>query len=444
MTTNFFARYSSFYFIGICGVSMSALALFCLSVKKRVGGSDVNLAAASKLKSAGAKVAESGAGGLEDYDVVIYTDAVQRDDPELKLARKLGKPVISRGRFLAEVSGMFGRVIAVSGCHGKTTCTAMLANIFRESGRKFAAHIGGNATGMGNFYSNGTDWFITEACEYKKNFLYLKPDTAVVLSTEPDHLECYGDRDELLACYRKFASRAQTAVLPAESGLVADVGGITFGSASSDFSAHNLKGCDGVYSFTLCAFGKVQGEVRLKIPGVYNVFNALAAAAAAYAEGIGFRDVKRGLEGFEGVERRMQLIGRLNGARAVADYAHHPTEIAAALKTARSFTSGRLFVVFQPHTYSRTKMLFRQFVSALSDIKKLLIYRTFAAREYFDDGGSALTLARAIKGAKYGDYPEDIVKFASSVRGGDTVLFLGAGDIYDIARSLIHNMYEGI
>ena len=196
--------------------------------------------------------------------------------------------------------------------------------------------------------------------------------------TQISRVESIGDRDELLACYRKFASRAQTAVLPAESGLAADVGGITFGSASSDFSAHNLKGCDGVYSFTLCAFGKVQGEVRLKIPGVYNVFNALAAAAAAYAEGIGFRDVKRGLEGFEGVERRMQLIGRLNGARAVADYAHHPTEIAAALKTARSFTSGRLFVVFQPHTYSRTKMLFRQFVSALSDIKKLLIYRTFA------------------------------------------------------------------
>lgn len=444
MSANIFTRFKSFYFIGMGGVSMSALAEYVLSLKKKVGGSDRDLSALAKLKSMGAET-DGGPRVLENYEVIIYTDAVRRDDPELKLARKLNKLILSRGRFLKEVSSDFGRVIAVCGCHGKTTTTAMLASVFRAAGKKFGAHIGGNAAGFGNFYCNGNDFFITEACEYKKNFLYLRPDTAVVLNTDSDHLECYKGEEDLKNCYRRFASRAQTAVVPYKDDLFlagSDKNKClknlqTFGGRGADFYAENVCDNQGFYSFELNAFGKNCGKISLTVPGGHNVNNALAVAAAAMAEGINFECVKRGLEEFEGVERRMQMLGRINGARYVADYAHHPSEISASLKTAQAITRGRLYVVFQPHTYSRTKNLFPQFVSVLSGVRRLLIYRTYAAREYFDDGGSALTLAKAVGGSRYGDRPEDIIKFASSAKDGDTVLFLGAGDIYFIARSLI-------
>ena len=445
MSANFFTRFKSFYFIGICGVSMSALAEYALSLKKKVGGSDRDLSGAGKLRSLGAEINSGGTRALENYDVVVYTDAVKRDDAELKLACRLNKQIIPRGRFLKEVSSDFGRVIAVCGCHGKTTCTSMLASIFRAADKRFGAHIGGNAAGFGNFYCCGNDYFITEACEYKKNFLYLSPDMAVILNTDPDHLECYDGEEDLKNCYRKFAARADTAVVPYGDPTFykhpkvakSQNNMITFGGRGGDFCASDIKNAEGCYSFDLMAYEKNYGNVLLRVPGAHNVNNALAAAAAARAEGIAFEDIKRGLEDFEGVERRMQLLGRLNGARLVADYAHHPQEIAAALKTADAITRGKLYVVFQPHTYSRTKNLFRQFVSVLSGVRRLLVYRTYAAREYFDDSGSALTLCRAVGGSRYGDRPEDILKFISSAKEGDTVLFLGAGDIYFIASSLI-------
>lgn len=438
MKSRFFALYDSFYFIGICGVSMSALAMFAVSANKRVGGSDKNISAAGRLKSAGIKVNGGGTRALESYDAVVYTDAVNRNDPELKLARLIGKPIISRGRLLADVCGNFSQVIAVSGCHGKTTCTAMLASVFLAADKKFGAHIGGMAAGFGNFYLSGNDYFITEACEYKRNFLLLSPNISVVLNTDADHLECYDSADELRECYKKFALRASRAVVPVNSPLADIDGAVTFGDGG-DFYAEDIQEHSGNYSFTLCAFGRRECSVKLAVPGEHNILNALAAAAAANAEGISFADIGRGLCSFRGVERRMQLIGRFNGARCVADYAHHPTEIKSAIKTASAFTEGRLFVVFQPHTYSRTKNLFSQFVDALSGTGRLLIYRTFAAREYFDCDGSALTLSRKVKGAHYGDSPADIQRFIFGAKQGDTILFLGAGDIYFIARSLLEN-----
>ena len=436
MKSKFFAEFDSFYFVGICGVSMSALAQFAVAARKKVGGSDRDLSSAGRLRALGIKVNGGGTRALADYDVVVCTDAVGRCDPELKLARALGKPVISRGKLLADVCGNFSRTVAVSGCHGKTTCTAMLASAFFAAGARFGAHIGGMAAGFGNFYLSGNDLFITEACEYKKNFMLLSPDTAVVLNTDTDHLECYSDEEELRACYAKFAMRAGTAVVPAGSGLASLGNAVTFGGGG-DFRAEEVVQERGNYSFTLVAYGKRECTVKLAVPGEHNVNNALAAAAAARAEGLGFGDICRGLCSFRGVERRMQLIGRLHGARCVADYAHHPAEIASAIKTATSFTEGRLFVIFQPHTYSRTKNLFPQFVGVLSGVQKLLIYRTFAAREYFDCEGSALTLSRAVRSSRYGDSPEDILKFVFGAKPGDTILFLGAGDIYFIARSLL-------
>ena len=445
MTDNILTQFGSFYFIGICGISMSGLARFAALSKKRVGGSDRDTSCADTLRSCGIKIYPRGTGALAGFDAVVYTDAVARNDPELKLARALKKPVIPRAKFLASVCTCFSRVVAVSGCHGKTTCTAMLASIFSAAGRRFSAHIGGYSLQFSNFCAFGNDWFITEACKKKKNFLSLRADTAVVLSTDPDHLECYNSADDLYCCYRKFAARAECAVVP-QDRLSAEIdNAVTFGGGrGADFRATELECREGAYSFTLSAFGKERGDIGLKVLGKHNVFNALAAAAAASAEGIDFSCIVRGLEEFEGVERRMQLLGSYGGARCVADYAHHPAEISAALKTASKITEGRLFVVFQPHTYSRTKNLFKQFVSVLSGVRHLLIYRTYAAREYFDEEGCAFTLSRAVKKSRYGECPEDILKFMSAAGEGDTVLFLGAGDIYFIAKGLLSAQTESL
>lgn len=444
MADNVFTRYRSFYFIGICGVSMSALARFCVLANKRVGGSDRDYRRSLSLKSYGVRIYERGSAALADYEAVVYTDAVPRSDAEIRFACSLNKPLIPRAKFLAAVSGCFSDVVAVAGCHGKTTCTAMLASVFNRAGARFTAHIGGNSLQFSNFCSFGNDYFITEACEYKKNFLALKPDTVVVLSTEPDHLECYKDAEELFSCYKKFAARASRAVVPYGGSLASELdGAFTFGTDErADFRAHSLNFADGAYAFKFAAFGREMGEISLKVMGRHNVFNALAAAAAAHLEGIEYDYIKLGLEGFEGVERRMQLLGYFKGARCMSDYAHHPTEIASSIKTAEKITEGRLFVVFQPHTYSRTKNLFSQFVAVLSGVRRLMIYRTYAAREYFNEEGCAFTLSRAVKKSRYGDSPEDILKFMSAVKEGDTVLFLGAGDIYFIAKDIVLGSHE--
>ncbi len=436
MGKNWLSDLDGIYFIGICGVSMSALAQYALMLKKRVGGSDSERGGRySLLKSLGAHIDEEG-DDISRYDCVVYSDAVHSDNEKLRLARTLGKKVMPRGKFLRGMCGDFGRVIAVAGCHGKTTCTSMITSVFAAAGKKFAAHIGGNAAGFGNFYMCGNDCLITEACEYRKNFLLLRPDVAVVLSTEPDHLECYSGADELLDCYKKFEASANITVCRAREKYID--GAVTFGAEGADFYARDIECGDGTYSFTAVAYGKALGNVKLSVVGRHNVDNAIAAIAVCACEGIAFEDIKRGLEGFGGVERRMETIGMRGGARWIADYAHHPSEIKCALKAAQKLTKRELYVVFQPHTYSRTLNLFSDFVNVLSDVRKLMIYRTFAAREYYDDAGSALTLSQSVKKCRYGETPSDINAFADRAVEGDVVLFLGAGDIYDIAKRLLN------
>ncbi len=430
-------KFNSFYFIGIGGVSMSALAKYLLVLGKRVGGSDVSANEyTDELTALGVETFfANGADEIENYDFVVYTDAINENDLRLKRALELSKPAMSRGPFLYEVSKRFKTVIGVSGCHGKTTCCSMLAHIFAAAGKAFAAHIGGKDLTYSNFYCSGYDYFITEACEYKKNFLYLKPSVAIILNSGADHVECYGSEEALKAAYLEFASGAESTV--ALYGDLSGLNAVSFGlDKSADYSAVNVRTENGITSFTVCEKGEKYEGFKLKVCGKHNVLNALAAAAAARATGISFDCIKAGLSSFTGVERRFEKLDEIGGVKYYADYAHHPDELRASLKTVRKINGGRLFVVFQPHTYSRTKLLFKQFIAALSPLENLLIYKTFAAREYFDDSGSALTLSQSIKGSRYGDCEEDICDFISSAEKGDTVLFLGAGDIYFIAKRL--------
>ena len=416
---------------------MSGLAKYLLKLGKMVGGSDISANEyTDELKEKGVKIDfENFADDIENYDVIIYTDAIKDENLRLRKAKSLSKPTITRGKFLYEVSRNFDNVIAVSGCHGKTTCSAMLTHIFAAAQKSFASHIGGKDATFSNFYFCGSEFLITEACEYKKNFLHLKPDVAVILNSDADHLECYGDENEVKAAYVEFAGNAKKTVLLYKD--LPQVPGISFGfDKSADYFASNIKTNSGVCSFTVHENGKTLGEISLSIYGKHNVLNALASTAVARYFGIDFEIIRAGLHSFKGVERRFEKLAEIHGIMYYADYAHHPNELRASLKTVRKITKGKIFVVFQPHTYSRTRLLFSEFKRVLTPLNDLLIYKTFAAREYYDDAGSALTLSQSIKRAYYGDCPEDIKDFIAGASDGDTVIFLGAGDIYFIAKQI--------
>lgn len=416
---------------------MSALAKIVLSFGKRVAGCDIaDGDFVQGLKKAGVSVTVgSGENEVETYSAVVYTDAIDSGDITLAAALSLRKPVFSRGVFLSELARNYKKVIAIAGCHGKTTCTCMLAHVFNSAHIPFTFHAGGNDVDFSNALVKGRDCLITEACEYKRNFLYLTPTVAVVLNVAADHLDCYSDEDDVISAYGCFAANSE---LPISLYDGKSSYGVTFGfNPKADYCARDLSCDNGRYAFSVYEGENRLGSVRLSVCGKHNVLNALAAIAVARSEGIPFAYVADGLQSFRGVARRFERIGRINGVSCVADYAHHPDEIKATLKVAHKLCSGKLYVVFQPHTYSRTRTLFSSFVRVLSPLKNLLIYKTFAAREYFDGAGSALTLSNAIKKARYGETERDICDFLSSATEGDLILFLGAGDIYYTAKTLL-------
>lgn len=429
----------SFYFVGIGGVSMSALAKILISMGYTVCGSDRCESDYTAQFAARGVSVTFGADDeiIDDCDALVYTDAIKKDDPHILRAINGNKIIIPRGRLLAAVAQLYDCTIAVAGCHGKTTCTCMLAHIFACADKPFTAHIGGNDLSFGNCRLSGNQFFITEACEYNKNFLLLQPDIGVVLNSDADHLECYGDGAHVIKAYRQFSEGCKK-----WAGLYGDPCGradVTFGpDESADYRAARLRSEGGRYVFDVFECGRFLCRVRLNVYGRHNVFNALAAVAAARLAGIRPEAIEGGLARFSGVERRFEKIGDCGGCEVIADYAHHPREIAAALRTAAEITRGEIYVIFQPHTYSRTKNLFGDFVGALSGIKHLLIYKTFAAREYFDAEGSALTLSNAIKNSRYAECERDIKHFVKDAGGDDKILVLGAGNIYDIAKKLFN------
>lgn len=415
---------------------MSALAHILHSIGKKVGGYDRFASVYTEDLSYEGIPVDISRGSIEGYDAVVYTDAVKDNDFLLISARETGKAVIPRGELLKQVCKMFSHTVAVAGCHGKTTCCSMLAHVFASCNLAFSSHIGGRDIDYSNCHIGGYDYFITEACEYNRNFLYLSPDLSVILNSDADHLDCYGSEENLKDAYVQFASKSKKVVKL--YGDLQGVAAVTFGfDDRADYYAKNIRGKGGKYTFTAYCRGRTLGKISLNCYGKHNVLNALAAIAAAGELGLPFALIARGLGDFTGVERRFEFIGSVNGAVCIADYAHHPNEIKAVIKTARQLCHGDLYIVFQPHTYSRTKLLFRQFVSVLGTAKKLLVYKTFAAREYFDDAGCALTLSKALSNSVYADNIGGICDFLLDAGKGDVVLFLGAGDIYEIAKLVV-------
>ena len=448
MRLSYFDKMNRFYFIGIGGISMSALAKFLLACGYEVSGSDMNSGEQTEeLLFSGVKIhfgANADHPDLQAADAVIYTSAIPENHEELVAARKLGKILWKRSEFLEIVCGFFSHVTAVAGSHGKTTCTAMCAHILKETGVLFAAHIGGEDSQFGNFYMNGRDFFVTEACEYKKNLLEIRAETAVLLNIDRDHMECYDGMSDLVNTFRTYCEKAETAFVCSDNDKCKTLGNFsTFGieDKTADYRAIDLRQSGERYSFTVSEYGKSLCRVHLKAAGKCNVYNALAAFAAMRRYGFDEKEIVRGRENFVAVKRRFECIGCYSGASFICDYAHHPREISATVATAEKMCAGKLYTIFQPHTYSRTKLLMEDFVRSLRVVPNLMIYKTYPAREYFDEEGSALTLAKNVGNCLYSESIRELKTWLkNTVQAGDIVLFLGAGDVYYAAQHLLKEL----
>ncbi len=438
----------SIYLIGIGGVSMSAIAKFLSVCGYRVVGSDdVRGEETESLAFYGIRVyigADRERKELRDSDIIVYTDAIPENHAELRKAKELGKKLLLRAELLQYICEAFPNVIAVAGSHGKTTCTSMCAHILKYAAAPFTAHIGGVDRVLGNFHTTGTEYFVTEACEYKKNLLKINAHVSVLLNIDKDHMECYQNFDDLKDCFHQYCSNANTAFVCADDENCLSLGEFPcFGieNKSADYRATELRANGERYSFTVEEYGKPLIRIRLNAIGRCNVYNATAAFAAMRSLGFHEKEIAKGLECFTSVKRRFERIGGYRGASFICDYAHHPREISSTVATANGVCRGKLYVVFQPHTYSRTKLLLKEFVETLRPISQLMIYKTYSAREKYDGEGSAETLAKAVGNCLYAENVFVLKTWLKkTVKEGDTVLFLGAGDIYYVAQYLLEEL----
>lgn len=424
---------------------MSGIAKYVLSKNGSVSGSDlIKNDVTDELEKLGAKIFnEHKERNVLNADAVVVTSAVSVDNPEVLEAKRRGVDVFDRSKVLGDIISLYKNSVAIAGCHGKTTATAMISEILIEGGKDPTVFIGGDYARAKRFRLGNSDVAVAEACEYKKNLLDIDAKIAVVLNLDNDHMDCYSDMKEMTETFRKFTEKS-LAVLNADdlySDKLFNSATVTFGiDRPATYTAKSIKYNGRGYSFSLCKHYRPIARINLQVFGWHNVYNALAACAVADLLGASTRAVKRALEGFCGVKRRNEYLGEKYGVQYFADYAHHPSEIAATLSAYRQ-TGQRFFVVFQPHTYSRTKFLMGEFVNAFKDVDSLIIYKTYAAREDFDVDGSAEKLYENLKkegcDCKYVDDIENLNALLSSLKGYDKALVLGAGDIYEIFNDCV-------
>ncbi len=436
---------------------MSGLSELMLSEGFTVSGSDMHQSVLTDtLAEKGAKISfpQKADNITDDIDIVIYTAAIHEDNPELMEVRRRGLPALTRAEFLGQLMPLYHTSIAVSGTHGKTTTTSMLSEILLSSGSDPTLSIGGILPSIGgNFRVGGKDFFVTEACEYTNSFLSFAPDVALILNVDADHLDFFKDLDDIRNSFHKFAS-----LLPPEGCLIINghTDGIdsvtkglkcrilTYGTDPAfDFHPEDISYDENACgSFTLYHGNEVLGKISLNVPGIHNIENACAAAAAAFTVGTDIKYIIPSLCEFKGTERRFEHKGSFNGVTVIDDYAHHPSEIKATLTAAKNCEHKTLWCVFQPHTYTRTKALLPEFASALSEADNVVLADIYAARETDTLGISSETLAEEIRvlghNVWYFDSFEKIEKFLSEkCVHGDLLITMGAGDVYKIGDHLL-------
>ncbi len=436
------------HFIGIGGVNMSALAKHLSSQGYLVSGSDVLENNTKELKKLGIKIYDKhDAKNVIGADAVVYTSAISKDNPELCFAIKNNIPLIKRSELLGQIMDRYKTSIAISGSHGKTTTTAMIANMLICANLSPTIFLGGSDKKFGNYISGSGDIIVAEACEYQKNFLDLKPKIAIILNIDNDHLDTYCTIEHTAKAFYEF-SKNSISIINVDDKMAKDIcttTTITFAKENAaNFVAKNVAYNGKGYSFTVYSCGRRLGRIRLGLEGEHNIYNALSVVAVAKQLKVPFNIVKSSLESFSGVKRRNEFIGKTFGIDFYCDYAHHPKEIGAMLSTYNQ-KNERYITIFQPHTYSRTKLLMNEFINCLKNCSPLIIYKSYPAREKYDVKGSAKTLFNKLtKGENMGDKQ---VYYASSKQGLERLLralsngvkkavFLGAGNIYDIAKDI--------
>ena len=424
----------SIFFIGIGGTGNSALASYLNGLDFSVSGSDVNKTDITiDLEKKGIKVFyEHCAENLKNVDLVVYSSAIDKDNPELKFALENKYAVYSRAELLSLIEKRFEVSIGVAGSHGKTTTTALIANIMKEAKLPFTAFMGGYDKNLTNVCSFGNKIFLAEICEYKRNIDLFSSTISVVLNIDNDHLECYNNSlEELTASFESFSKRSDKRIVNSAAEIQKSNNTITFGIKNGSYHAEKIKSKKGRLKFKVYKGNKKIFSVKAELLGEHHVNNALAAIAAAKQLGIKNKYIKRGIANFRGVLRRNEYLGSLNGSKVFADYAHHPKEIEKTISSYIHSYSGRVIFVFEPHTYSRTKALFNDFINVFKDLKFFFLYKTYAAREDYDVGGDAMTLSNALNNSIYEENFKDLVNdIACMSNKKDIIVILGAGELY--------------
>ena len=445
------------HFIGIGGISMSGLAEILLGKGFRISGSDNNASALTKhLEEAGAVVmiGQSADHISPDTDLVVYTAAIHPDNPEFIAAKEQGIPMLSRAQLLGQIMQNYDLPINIAGTHGKTTTTSMCAHILMRAGLDPTVTLGGILPSIGgNIRVGGTKYFVAEACEYTNSFLSFFPKIELILNVDADHLDFFKDLDDIASSFHRFA-----ALLPEDGTLIINrdtakydvvtdhlaCGIITYSlNGDADYTAEDVHfNENGCASFVCLERGKPIGNFRLCIPGMHSVSNSLAVIALSRKLGLSPEIIAQGIADFHGADRRFERKGTAFGATIIDDYAHHPTEIRAVITAARQMPHKKLWVVFQPHTYTRTKALLPDFADALSLADHIVLSDIYAAREVNTVGISSEDLRAEIEKrgtrADYFSSFEEILEFLKTqLKEGDLLITMGAGNIVDVGEDLL-------
>ena len=445
------------HFVGVGGAGMSGLARILLEQKKAVSGSDLNTTAVTrKLEEMGAQIFQGHnvKNLLPKVNRVIISSAIPEENEEVLEAKERGLPIVQRAELLAELM-QEQKSIAVAGAHGKTTTTSMIAVVLTHAEKDPTIIVGGELNDIGGNAKLGYgDYLVAEADESDGSFLKLKPDIAVVTNVEDDHLDYYGSVDKLKAAFREFLEMVPAHGLsvtcwddPFLQELAQSRGSshiIGYGlKEEADYAAEDINflelGSESIVSFR----GDTLGKLKLQVPGRHNLSNALAAVAVGHQIGIPFVEIAEALGNFRGVCRRFQMMGKKKGVIVIDDYAHHPTEVKATLSAAKRMTEGRVVVLFQPHRYSRTKLLYKEFGNSFADADILILTDIYAAGEKPIPGINSDLIYEKVKEysgtetLRCSNLGQAVELAKSMLSPGDVLLTIGAGDVWKAGSMLI-------
>lgn len=440
------------HFIGIGGSGMCPLAEILHAKGYSLQGSDNNESSiVDRIRAMGIPVMMGQkAENIKGADMIVYSAAIQRGNPELEAALSSGIPTFQRAELLGEVSRHFSNCIGICGTHGKTTTTSMTVQTMLSAGLDPSAVIGGKLP-LTNSYGRvgNTETIVMESCEYQDTFLHMSPDVAVILNIDEDHMEYFKTLDNLILSFTKFANSAAKAVIynGDDANTLKAVEGITgkemisFGfQNTNDYYAENIEEISGAYTrFDIVHKGEKLGTVSLAVPGTHNILNALAAIACTLYSGADFKNCIKGLEEFKGAGRRFEHLGTYKGIDFIDDYAHHPAELKVTLEAAMKLGYKTVWAVFQPFTYSRTVMHFDEFVDVLSIPDRCVMTEIMGSRETNTYGVYTSQLAEKIPNSVWFNTQEEVADYVvKNASAGDLVLTMGCGDIYKSAHMMIN------